>query len=298
MDRTAEGNGYPHQAYNERAPGGRGNVFALEPGGHIRDIVFALIPAAVITGTVYDEDGNPVVGALVEAIRHLRPGGSQRIVSAQARTNDLGEYRLFGLAPRQYLVMATGSNIILRTGNRKGPNGATDNPYLPTFYLNTPDVAQAAVVEALAGQELSEININLIRARGVRASGSVLSAVKSKSVQGAYVELFPCDSKISRYLSGNYWAGVPQEKGTFEIRGAPPGSYSLVANLNEAGTTYSGHTPLDAGTADIEGITVVLSPNADLRGRVRTDPRRETGLHQIKNLVTVWRTLAERSRRS
>src|SRR5438105_4768297 len=58
----ANGNGYPSQIFGQKRRGGRGKLITLAPGAHETSIVFRLPPGAVITGTVYDEDGDPVIG--------------------------------------------------------------------------------------------------------------------------------------------------------------------------------------------------------------------------------------------
>jgi hypothetical protein len=62
------------------------------------DVTLSMIPTAVISGRVTDEHGEPVPKGYVRAL-------TTRVV-AEARTNDLGEYRLFGLAPGTYMISA------------------------------------------------------------------------------------------------------------------------------------------------------------------------------------------------
>src|SRR5689334_5070147 len=72
----AGGGSYPFQVYGQGAGDNRPKFITLEPGQHQKDIVFKLAPGAVITGTVYDEDGDPVIGANVQAIKsHRGPAG-------------------------------------------------------------------------------------------------------------------------------------------------------------------------------------------------------------------------------
>src|SRR5262249_4511671 len=66
---TASGNGYPQQGYGQQGRRPRTKVLALSPGQHEKGIVFRLQPAGVITGTVSDEDGDPLVNAQVQALR-------------------------------------------------------------------------------------------------------------------------------------------------------------------------------------------------------------------------------------
>jgi hypothetical protein len=62
-------NGYARQEYGERAAHGSGTILTLTAGQHLKDISFRLIPAAVVAGHVYDEDGEPVAEAEIQALR-------------------------------------------------------------------------------------------------------------------------------------------------------------------------------------------------------------------------------------
>ena len=68
-------------------------------------ISIALIPTVVIAGRVFDEIGVPAAKVYVRA-HTIAPAGPSADIAAEARTNDLGEYRLFGLAPGTYAISA------------------------------------------------------------------------------------------------------------------------------------------------------------------------------------------------
>ena len=55
------------QEFGQRGPNQPGSILSLAPGQTLQDIVFRLIPAAVITGRVYDEEGEPIAGATIQA---------------------------------------------------------------------------------------------------------------------------------------------------------------------------------------------------------------------------------------
>ena len=54
----AQRNGFVGQQYGQRSPEGPGAILTLSSGQKLPDITFQMIPAAVITGHVYDEDGD------------------------------------------------------------------------------------------------------------------------------------------------------------------------------------------------------------------------------------------------
>jgi hypothetical protein len=75
------------------------------PAATTERISIALTPTAVLAGRVFNEHGAPAAKVYVRA---HRVSGSvvQTETVAEWRTNDLGEYRLFGLAPGAYGISA------------------------------------------------------------------------------------------------------------------------------------------------------------------------------------------------
>src|SRR5215471_6882328 len=99
--------GYVRMEYGARSPSRPGLPITLSPGQRLTNIVLQLMPAGTITGRVFDRDGEPLANVNVEGLRYSYLEG-QRVMNVvqTARTNDLGEYRLFWLQPGQYFVSA------------------------------------------------------------------------------------------------------------------------------------------------------------------------------------------------
>ena len=83
-----------HEAFI-RADGGSVTV---ERGQPVRGLTLRMTPTAVITGRVVDEYGDPAANVFVRA--------ALKDSTFETTTNDLGEYRLFGLPPGAYTVSA------------------------------------------------------------------------------------------------------------------------------------------------------------------------------------------------
>ncbi len=272
----AGGNGYPGQAYGQRSPMAQGKLLLLEPGQHMRDIVFRIEPGGVLTGTVYDEDGDPVVLAQVEAIR-LRGRADAPHYSgvASGHTNDLGQYRIFGLEPGRYLIIAMAQNQ--SSSNRTG-----ELAYLPTFYPGTADVGQASPIQVNPGDEISGIDIGLSQARSVHVRGRVV--VDGKAVNGVFVSLMRQSGDLAGLPLPPYGSGILDNNGGFEIRSVPPGAYLLTAGWSNQNKNYSGRMPLNVASADIDDITLTLTPGVELRGSIRAD----AGVPLDFNRLGVW----------
>lgn len=81
------------------------NVVTIQAGQSMEDLLFRMLPTATITGRITDEDGDPMSGVRMFALRK-KPGKSTREAASSNNTNDLGEYRLAGLFPGQYTILA------------------------------------------------------------------------------------------------------------------------------------------------------------------------------------------------
>jgi hypothetical protein len=97
--------GFVADEYGQRKPDTPGAVLTLHPGQNLKDLPFRLIPAGVISGKIYDDDGEALPGVMVDAVRQVYSEGKRsRSAATSVSTNDLGEYRLYGLSPGHYFV--------------------------------------------------------------------------------------------------------------------------------------------------------------------------------------------------
>jgi hypothetical protein len=88
-----------------------GAFVTVEANRQTADISLTMIPGGVIAGRIYDRDGEPASNVMVQAIKYTYQNGNRVLTSVQStQTNDLGEYRLFWLAPGRYLVAAALDN--------------------------------------------------------------------------------------------------------------------------------------------------------------------------------------------
>jgi hypothetical protein len=260
----ASGNGYRQQASGK----GKGNTGILDLAAekNVSGIAFRLLPPGVITGTVYDEDGEPVTSAQVQALgvsgsgthRQIGGGGSQK-------TNDLGEYRIWGLAAGQYLVAAT------YQPPQTNPGQQMDDVYLPTFHPSTADTSQATVVEVQPGAEVSGIDVDLRQAHAVMVRGRVMVDGPVKSLRGVQVSLEPRVAVEGGYSFSNFGAPVQGDSGDFEIRGVPPGSYNLSGMWNDGKRQLYGRIPVEVDNGNLDGVTLVLDTPITLVGRFRVE---------------------------
>jgi Carboxypeptidase regulatory-like domain len=109
---TAAKSGYIDGAYGMRRPGGPVLPVVLTDGERRANLVIWLWRHAAITGTIVDEAGEPLTGIQVTALRRSMVGGRRRFVQAgNGTTDDRGMYRISRLAPGDYAVAMTASQV-------------------------------------------------------------------------------------------------------------------------------------------------------------------------------------------
>ena len=262
-------NGFVVAQYGQKKPGAPGAILTLTAGQRVTDLVFKLWRAAAISGHVYDEDGQPIAKAEVIVYRAShRAGKEQRASDDQISTNDLGEYRVFDLAPGRY-YLAVNYRIFDYRGLVSREEQERFNPgYLPIYYPNTSDPGKAEPISVGPGDDVRSIDFLMRPGHLATVSGKVINTVDSPA--GSFVWLEPRDSGLSDAIPK--LGGFTQKDATFAIHNVPPGSYDLVTHWQESGSQgrefHRVSRPLEVGSDDIENLVLTISRGLDIRGHV------------------------------
>src|SRR6185295_6890433 len=143
----------------------------VEANQSLERIDFRVSRGGAISGQVVDEFGQPAADVSVMPFESRLSGASRAMVPAgrPATTNDLGEFRLFGLMPGRYTLAATVRNA------DEGLPGETQERagYAPTVYPGTTNPRAAQRVALAPGQQISGLTMPLVAARLVRILGTV-----------------------------------------------------------------------------------------------------------------------------
>jgi len=256
--------GYSGTRYGAHTAGQSGTTWSVDPGQHLSGVLWRLSPQAVITGRVLDADGEPLPKVDVSILHSTFAAGKRKLTAwGQASTNDLGEYRLFGLSPGRYYLTATN---MTRPGEFDSGQG-----YAPTYYPGTSDPAGAKAIELQAGTLLRGTDITLTKTRTARIRGRVVDPDPKERVQGVGVSLQRRGDE-SQYMFSNYFGPVDQQ-GNFEIRGVVPGAYYVEATKRGDGKTLRAQQPIDLRESDIENLVLELQPGTELKGQLRIEGR-------------------------
>jgi hypothetical protein len=269
-------NGFVTQEYGQRTPGDAGAVLSLRSGQDMKDLLFRLLPAAVISGRIQNEDGDPLPWVRVSALRETYMRGRRRLSSeVTVVTDDHGEYRLFGLRPGRYFVNATYKpGQRLDTGSDDSEEGETaKSGYVPVYYPGSPDLAKALSIAVKSGEEISSMDMMLEPTTVYTIRGRVNNLVARRSSSGVIL-ILESRPNGQAWSIPNRQALVDKPDGTFEIHGVLPGSYTLMAYwAADDGKRYQMRQQVDVGNLDVDGVQLTLAPGMTVSGQVVWDPK-------------------------
>ena len=283
--------GYVRYEFGARGPNGPGLQITVAAGQKMTEVVLPLMPAGTITGRVFERDGEPLAYVAVQALKYSYQDG-QRVLNVvqTAATNDLGEYRLFWLGPGQYFVSTTYETSPQRGGFGRGnaghasvtgPRGGNrqtvesvqaqdDEARIPIYYPGTTDPQAAAPINLQAGVVFSGVDLTVEEVHTFSVRGQVINGVTGQPVSNVNVVLEPRQRPGSRGPALRSRSNG-SNKGGYEIGGIVPGSYDLVAILNDRNNRMTARVPLDISGSDVQNVTVVLSPGFPVAGHLSVE---------------------------
>ena len=260
---TSKG-GYVGLSYGQTRPFEAGKPLQVLDGQTIEKVDFSLPRGGVITGRIVDEYGEAVSDVAVMAMRYVFMEGRRRLspTARSSMTNDIGEFRIFGLPPGSYYLSATLRNFMAaETDDRSG--------YAPTYYPGTGNVAEAQKLTVGLGQTVSDINMPLVTARTSRVSGTAVDA-DGRPMAGGFVSML---QRTGIAMFGMTGAQIKADGG-FVIPSVAPGDYQLQATAGGglgADGDYAS-TQLTVVGDDVTGVHLIGVKPSSATGRIIVDP--------------------------
>jgi 5-hydroxyisourate hydrolase-like protein (transthyretin family) len=303
-------------------PGRPGTAVVLTDGQIVAGVEIEMWPGAVITGTVTDEQGEPVPDVEVH-LQRARGSGGDQIAQTLAmlgggprhETDDRGMYRLHGVAPGDYLVVASVPQAVgrarrladtdvaeaLRAVREKPPaagraappppagaqspmgRGGGEGPsYAPVYFSSTTDMTRATPVSVGAGEERAGINIRLEIVPLARVDGVVYAADGTPGVNVQITLQRLDESPLVAMLRLGGRAQTAAD-GQFSVRNVAPGQYRVFAR----GSTFWASTDVTIGGQDVTGLTLQLQPAMSVAGRVVIDRAASTAAPDLSSVVAI-----------
>lgn len=255
------------------APVTPGEPVALREGQTATGVSVVLNRGGVMTGRVVDAFGDPVDAIRVHVQRlQYGPDGSRASQSLGVSdvTDDRGHFRVYGLLPGDYHVVAAGRgaraiSLPLDIFSLTDPADTA-----PMYFPGTPDVREAQVVSLAGGAEAS-VQIVLRELRAVSISGVVR---RSDGTPAADMRL-----GLNSTAGGGFSArgGTVARDGSFVFTGVAPGAYVIetfsqlpaVSPATGASTVGEhGSVGVAVGAQDIRDLSIVTTRGASVSGTV------------------------------
>ena len=233
--------GMLRMSYGATRPARPGTAVNVMAGQKMADLVIPMTRGGVVTGLVTDAEGRPAGGVPIR-IQEARMIAGARVVSAMnispgttgEKTDDRGEFRLFGLPAGDYVVSAMPPDD--GAGLTRIAGGGTVG-YVPVYFPGTTVAAEAQTVSVKGGDETAGVNVRLQSVRTARVGGTI-SGPPTVQPQDVTVTLVPVSSSSA---SGSFLSAVaalrtltrltPDWK--FSYAGVTPGRYTITARLIE-----------------------------------------------------------------
>jgi Carboxypeptidase regulatory-like domain len=219
---TVSRTGYTSLVFGQRRPLEAPTTINLSEGESFTANL-ALTRGGAIRGRVIDQFGDPIAGTRVQVLRSRMVRGQRRLQSMGPgdQTDDMGEFRVYGLPAGDYYVTASTG---LADAVRRDP---------PLFFPGTPSFSEAQSITLAVGNEAAA-DFQILPMRSARVSGIVFNA--SGAPVEAMVQLVSEAIGIGASIES---AGPPPAfminadttaDGRFTIDNVPPGPYVLTAN--------------------------------------------------------------------
>ncbi len=275
-------NGFVSQSYSSQGNTRRTTTLTLANGQKMKELTFKLTPQGVITGHVTDQDGEPLSNVELQcmAFRYTR-GKKELQMMDSSSTNDLGEFRIYGVAPGKYILMARyRSNDVWMPVREKVVGSAKavqamEQGYAPTYYPNAANPESASLIEITPGGTIHGIDMTLQRTRTVRVKGRVNLANAGSQRNNVMLQLLV--RGVNYYYMPVATARISDANGNFEMRGVPPGAYVLTGFLTNDGMRYSARATVDVGNSNVDGVEVSFTPPGEIKGRLVVEENGDLG---------------------
>jgi hypothetical protein len=233
--------------------------------GEVFDRADVLLPSGgVLSGQILDEGGEPQGGVVVRAMRVQLVDGVAvpgPAVGIADTTDDLGQFRVFGLSEGDYFVGAVAGDP--GASGLLPPSPIAFENASKTFYPGTTRAREARPVRVNAGQEVGGLVFAASPRRAFRISGTVTSATAPSG--GALTLTITQDTMNG----GRSFSNVVVKDGAFTTWELAPGEYTLVASAS-SDKTLTARTRVVLENADATAH-LVLKRGDTLRGRVVFD---------------------------
>jgi len=290
---TARKAAYLPAAYGAARPGRPGTPIAIGPDQRV-PVTIIMARGAVVTGTIRNPIGMPLAGVQVAALDLQSAGTLDSLFDSTefVATDDRGVYRVFGLMPGEYTIVALPRAVgageigtrsaaemdaVLAQLAQRGtsfaaapPPGSTTPPpvapippapavgFAPTYLPGTAVFQEAARLKLAAGDERSGIDFQVTAVPVASVSGIVSGDVRN--LAAVQLSIMIAGQKQPLRMAATPILGQPPDSaGRFTWVNMPPGQYRITAR-GRRGENDPAPTPTRIGVSSAGGQVISGSP--------------------------------------
>ena len=282
---------------------------ALADGQQVT-VAMRMLHGAVIAGTLFDSLGRPQPNIRVMAVRFRMSAGERQIQptgSFGGGTDDRGAYRIYGLPPGEYaIVAAPASNPDARQmtaaeiqwaqqqirrpgqtvagGSSPWIGGPPPPPgpslgYAPIFFPGTADPGTATVLTIGPGETREGVDFPMQLVATSRVEGTIVDA-DGRPATAAILNLFAKRTVMPPLGPIGGSTSRTDSSGKFSFAGVLPGDYTLIARAQTGPAQpargsgpvtrplFWAQQELSVSGTDLMGLTLRLQPGLNVSGRV------------------------------
>lgn len=291
---SASAPGYLSAEYGPKRLHGANVALNLSDSDRLANLEIALTPAGVISGTVLDSSGQPVVLGDVFLLQAVQQEGGRVLRPVlSSKTDDQGSFRIFWISPGTYFLSVvsgsgTDSSMIINQYGADTINNfalsrisygkplvappPTTESFVPTFFPGTLQPQRAQPIEVKPGSE-TRLSLIVLTFPSFRVSGTIINGVPEQvpAAVPSFARLVPLESGLPGY-SGQ----IDAVTNKFEIARVPPGDYVLYIQMRRSAQSTAadalwGSMKLGVQDRDLTDLRLVASPAITVKGRIVVD---------------------------
>ena len=263
---VAEHPGYASRVFSHAGGQPNERTITLVAGQAVDDVDVRLFIGGTISGTVFDDENQPLEGQPVDAIRltYHRGGQTEEAVARTAKTDDAGNFRLYGLPPGEYYVRVLNLNNYFESRSPKSNDAGP--AYRSAYYPGTPTLENATKLSVQGGNAITDVQFSIAKQSTYTIYGNIIDSTASVVPKRYFIS------------PGHFGSGVlglpdspPSADGSFAIQGAPSGEYILWAFAMQNGPA----TDRERQTHFSSGGKMIQVSDSDVHTDVQIGPRGE-----------------------
>jgi hypothetical protein len=216
-----------------------------------------MTPAGTVSGRILETSGRPAANVPVELLHWGYTAQGRRLKKfASTQSNDLGEYRFYGVTAGRYYLAA---------GHKLASDIDADDPSVFDILVadgrNSVEIGysytqSASVIDVPPGARIGGLDLNVSRLQKYRIQGRVIDSLTGRPPSPLY-------------FTGSY-GGSPSydaKAGTFEFPGVIPGRYAFSVGSGSRRASAI----VVVSNSNVEGLLLTLDSVPLITGKIRTD---------------------------